>query len=95
MNTVIDTDNISLDIHLTDQAFERSAFNLAPQSSSETVATNRINILIAHEVNERCSTTKALLKKTEWSANCHRVTSVEDLTHSLNQNLATGLASRS
>jgi len=86
MNTVIDTDNISLDIHLTDQAFERSDFDLAPQSNSETVATNRINILIAHEVNERCSTTKALLKKTEWSANCHRVTSVEDLTHSLNQN---------
>jgi len=63
MNTVIDTDNIKLDIHLTDQAFERSAFDLAPQSNSETVATNRINILIAHEVNERCSTTKTLLKK--------------------------------
>ena len=86
MNTVIDTENVNLDIHLADQAFERSAFDLTLESNSETVATNRINILIAHEVNERCSTTKALLKKTEWSANCHRVTSVEDLNHSLNQN---------
>ena len=46
MNTVIDTENVNLDIHLADQAFERSAFDLTLESNSETVATNRINILI-------------------------------------------------
>ncbi|NNL56461.1 MAG: EAL domain-containing protein [Pseudomonadales bacterium] len=79
-------DSLDLDLDLDVQSLDPGdAAQAAALTAPVAAQLDRVSILLAHENPERGEATKAIFKDASWSTHCHRVTSIEDLGDSLQQ----------
>lgn len=85
MSTAFDANDMDLEL---DPSFMDDSPDIGESvapGAARAAAFDRISVLLAHELPEKADHTRNLFRDANWSAHCHRASSVEDFRESLEE----------
>lgn len=85
MGTAINTDNMDMNLDLDIGSQTEASSDETTMPHFDGIKIDTIKVLLAHEDPAIADNTKQLYKQSDKKIHCHRVTSLEDLSHSLQQ----------